>query len=493
MRYTLIFLLVFFVSFISNAQYFNKRYDFASRQDGGKAIIEVTDGYISAGTGEDSAGNNNVGLIKIDVSGSEIWKKTYSPPQYHSFFTGGIGSMVITSDGNFLCTGSITDTLGVSNLYLFKFDENGDSLWFQEFNLGNNEIGYSCVENGGNYVVIGENSPASGTSDMLILKCDAQGNYLWHQTYGGGLWEIGNTVVPCFDGGYILGGYSNSFTVDNNYDNFVVKTDSLGNEEWSKTFGGPFGDGSAHVIQTLDSNYVVASKITKYELSGYPQSKARLIKLDSIGSIIWSKEYGSAELGGGLLSVKELSDGNILALGQGNDGLGSPSPANGYPHGVFLKTNSEGDSLWYRIYEHCTDLESHNYLRHFLPTTDGGIIACGFVFPSASCGGTQDRWVLKLDEDGNETGFEEPSSNNEEFKIKNYPNPFSGSTVIEVTSTENGTVIISDLMGRTIKTTKVTQGISLINIGAQELLYGVYYCNLLIEGKTVTSWKMIKM
>lgn len=82
---------------------------------------------------------------------------------------------------------------------------------------------------------------------------------------------------------------------------------------------------------------------------------------------------------------------------------------------------------------------------------------------------------------------------NGEYHVTNYPNPFDASTVIEVTSAENGTLIISDLMGRTVKTTKVTQGISLINIGEQELLHGVYYCNLLINAKTVASWKMIKM
>ena len=97
----------------------------------------------------------------------------------------------------------------------------------------------------------------------------------------------------------------------------------------------------------------------------------------------------------------------------------------------------------------------------------------------------------KSDAFGNENA--ENRDINKDYHVTNYPNPFDGSTTIEVTSAENGTLTISDLMGRTIKTTKVTQGISLINIGAQELLHGVYYCNLLIDGKTVTSWKMIKL
>ena len=205
-----------------------------------------------------------------------------------------------------------------------------------------------------------------------------------------------------------------------------------------------------------------------------------MIKIDSIGSIIWSKEYGSAELGGGLLSVKELCDGNILALGQGNDGLGSPSPANGYPHGVLLKTNSEGDSLWYNIYEHCTELEAQNYLRHFTPTSDDGIVACGFVSPGAACGGTQDMWIIKLDGDGNETGFKPITS--EKGLMSVYPNPATGKFSIKVTNINaNHCISLYNQLGVKIKETKVMNELTTVNVS--HLPNGIYFLQVGEETK----------
>ena len=84
---------------ICYSQYFNNRYDFSLQPDNGKTILEVSSGYIVAGTGEDSLGNNAIGIIKLDYNGNEIWKKMHLPPLFHGFFTGNQGAFISVSGG----------------------------------------------------------------------------------------------------------------------------------------------------------------------------------------------------------------------------------------------------------------------------------------------------------------------------------------------------------------------------------------------------------
>ncbi|MBK7968028.1 MAG: hypothetical protein IPK08_03365 [Bacteroidetes bacterium] len=79
-----------------------------------------------------------------------------------------------------------------------------------------------------------------GRSDYWIVKTDSSGNILWQNTIGGEYEEALTSIKQTTDGGYILGGFSQSNAsgdkTENNYDTlcatfdyWIVKTDSLGN------------------------------------------------------------------------------------------------------------------------------------------------------------------------------------------------------------------------------------------------------------------------
>ena len=73
---------------ICYSQYFNSRYEFSGQPDLAYSIIEINDGYITAGIAKDSSGLTAIGIIKLDLDGNEVWKKMHSPPLFHGFFTG---------------------------------------------------------------------------------------------------------------------------------------------------------------------------------------------------------------------------------------------------------------------------------------------------------------------------------------------------------------------------------------------------------------------
>jgi hypothetical protein len=125
-----------------------------------------------------------------------------------------------------------------------------------------------------------------------------------------------------------------------------------------------------------------------------------MAKLDHLnGDIIWQSVYGSPAYNTSLFAVKELPDGDLIAIGQSYQ-------VTTYGQGVFLKTNPLGDSLWMRHYYYADSLmnDGQGTLRDVMPTPDGGFVAVGAVTQSASGNNppsyNRDIWVIKVDSMG---------------------------------------------------------------------------------------------
>src|SRR5919108_4520499 len=67
--------------------------------------------------------------------------------------------------------------------------------------------------------------------------------------------ETANSARQTTDGGYIVAGSTNSSGI---YHAWLLKLDSLGNVVWQKTYGGVGPDSASSVQQTTDGGYVVA-------------------------------------------------------------------------------------------------------------------------------------------------------------------------------------------------------------------------------------------
>jgi hypothetical protein len=130
-----------------------------------------------------------------------------------------------------------------------------------------------------------------GNSDVYILKVDAEGMYRWSNVFGGINVDRGMDIKQTPDSGYVIVGYTNSFN-NGDYDVFLIKTDSLGQLQWQKTYGGNDWDFGYSVALTDDGGFVIVGETYSY---GKGSSDVYVIKTNGLGDTLWTKTYGSEQ------------------------------------------------------------------------------------------------------------------------------------------------------------------------------------------------------
>ena len=166
----------------------------------------------------------------------------------------------------------------------------GQEDWNQTLGGSLRDAGYSVQHtNDGGYIIVGQTSSfGNGHADVWLIKTDSLGQEEWNQTYGGvDTTEVGYSVQQTMDGGYIITGSIESAGIP--YDVYLIKADSNGNEQWTKTYGGSSPDEGFSVQQTTDGGYI----ITGYSDSFGSIRVVWLIKIDSEGLVQISSTFSS--------------------------------------------------------------------------------------------------------------------------------------------------------------------------------------------------------
>jgi hypothetical protein len=290
----------------------------------------------------------------LHAGGQVLFQKVYQ----------GGNAIKQTVEGGFIIAGYYPVPLYYGDVSLIKTDSNGDTTWTRHFGGTGNEAGFYVEQtNDGGYIVVGStNSFGAGDYDVYLIKSDGSGNLLWSRTFGSVDREEGFSVEQTNDGGYIIGGYK-YLPVAGNYEPYLVKTDYSGNLEWAITYSDiPFSWGnSAH--QTTDGGYI---------FSAVRAPGASIIKTDSIGNILWVKDFMSmGDINFWYPDIKQTNDGGYIMTGR--TGLGS-----GDYDAFLIKTDSNGVTLWIKTYG-TNRTEAASYVEQ---TSDAGYIITGYKYLS---------------------------------------------------------------------------------------------------------------
>jgi len=275
------------------------------------SVQQTSDGgYIVAGwTTSFGADSTDIFLIKTDANGNVQWAKTYGGTDDDMVY-----SVQQTSDGGYIVAGTTWSFgAGSADLFLIKTDANGNIIWAKTYGGTYYEYASSVQQtsDGGYIVVGGTSSFGAGSPDIFLIKTDANGNIQWAKTYGGTDWEEVSSVQQTSDGGYIVAGLTDSFGAGY-YDIFLIKTDANGNIQWAKTYGGTDYDWANSVQQTSDGGYIVASFTLSF-IGGW--GDIFLIKTDTNGNLQWAKTYGGTYWEEAY-SVQQTSDGGYIVAGE---------------------------------------------------------------------------------------------------------------------------------------------------------------------------------
>jgi putative pyrroloquinoline-quinone binding quinoprotein len=241
----------------------------------------------------------------------------------------------------------------------------GEYYWMKTFGgVANNKAASVQQTKDGGYILTGSYlSPGKGQL-VYLLKTDTNGNELWSRTFEGTGDDCGSSVQQTNDGGYIVAGSWGR----GDPSIILIKTDSDGNELWMNTFGNGYG---TSVQQTDDGGYILAG--ARYIDLPAPfgvDYDVLLIKTDADGNELWRETWGETNDDFGR-SVQQTKDGGYIIAGT-----------------FLIKTDANGNELWIKNIGG----------RSVQQTTDGGYIIAG----KTGTVGKYSLYLIKIDVDGNE-------------------------------------------------------------------------------------------
>ncbi len=260
--------------------------------------------------------------------------------------------------------------------------------WMKTFGGAKDDMGSDVqVSSDGGYIVTGHTSSYGvGGMDIWLIKTDSAGEEIWSRAFGGDGNEFATSLQKTDDGGYVITGITYSFGAGEK-DLWLIKTDAQGKEEWDKTFGGSWDDGGFSVQQTADGGYIATGATGS---SG--PSMIWLVKTDGLGDKEWEKTLDLHEDVGRISTgsfVEETGDGGYIVAGDSSKGSI-----------ILIKTDAQGGKQWEKIFGgSAIDRTTVSVNSRVLLTTDGGYLIEGSKSSEGS--GGMDLWLIKTDSAGN--------------------------------------------------------------------------------------------
>ncbi|MEP7265181.1 MAG: T9SS type A sorting domain-containing protein [Bacteroidota bacterium] len=379
-----IVLLILFLGFNSNAQNrFQKTFGGAVL-DWSNSVIQTNDSnYVLLGSTKNfGAGMQDILLIKTNTSGDTLWSSALGlPPGDEEGAT-----VQQTSDGGFIITGTTWSTgAGGDDFILIKTNASGVVDWSRTYGGANVDFctgGQPCFDGG--YVLSGyTTSYGAGGADMYVIRTNAAGDTLWTRTIGNNGPDYAYSIAQTSDSGFVLTG---SFTVSGNDDMALVKLDASGSLMWAKVIGDSADEVGYSVIQSADGGYCIAGSTLSF---GNGNMDGFMAKTDDTGTLLWTQAFGTSD-SDLFYCVKPLNDGTgYVATGYAN------RQGSAHDDLILLKTDLNGAIVWSSVMGGTT--AGRDVGRYVFETWDGSFLVSGFT---QSFGGGTEAYFIKTDSQG---------------------------------------------------------------------------------------------
>jgi hypothetical protein len=178
--------------------------------------------------------NKDACIIKLDAHGNQLWRREFGTKEddYAQALAGDLNGIYVV--GN--TWGSLTGQTSTrsENVFVRKYDTNGNMLWTQQFEAG---TGFAYGNTGafadgtGVYVVGNTNAPdviegkGFGFIDGFVRKYDTKGNVLWTHQFGTSSEDCALGVCSDRNNVYVVGSTDGTLTGQKNpggFDVFII-------------------------------------------------------------------------------------------------------------------------------------------------------------------------------------------------------------------------------------------------------------------------------
>lgn len=280
--------------------------------DGGFVLAGETHSF-----GGSTADRSSFWLIRTDSEGALLWQRTYgttdisaTPAVRNSDAARAVRQ---TADGGFVLAGSTTGSGGTS-VRLVRTDSDGGLLWSRDLEGLAGAVAYDVAVTLDGLVIAGSASSQNSGSDAFLVVTDASGNPGWSRTYGGSYNDEARSLTLTADGGFALGGFTWSSGAGQS-DFWLLKTDSSGEQQWERSFGGVLRDSAHSLTGTGDGGFALAG----WSESFRGGDRFWVLKTDAEGRLQWSSSHeaagAAAQASAGARSIVQTGVGGFIVAG----------------------------------------------------------------------------------------------------------------------------------------------------------------------------------
>ena len=275
------------------------------------ALDSSEDIYLCGSTSWNSAGADDICLIKYNGVGKEQWVRTWGG------YTNDIGTgLAIDSSDNIYIVG-YTGSFGVGSgdLCLLKYDKSGVLQWNVTWGGTEGDGGAAiALDSSDNIYVLGTTSSfGSGLLDICLLKYDSTGIQQWNTFWGGDKYDFGQDITIDTSGNIYITGYTESFG-SGGYDICLIKFSNSGVLQWEKILGGSANDYGMALVSDSSNTIYLGGYTNSY---GKGQYDLYLAKYNNSGILLSNQTWGGDHID--LCYAMALdSSGNIFFAGQTN-------------------------------------------------------------------------------------------------------------------------------------------------------------------------------
>jgi len=290
------------------------RYYGTSRLEFGNAIDNYgTDRLVLIGTTEDSMFQNgeDVMMLLVDTAGSEIWRKVYGGPGSQ-----GCRWVETTTDSGFIFCGFTPDVFGSNDAWVVKTDASGNIQWSASPPGVENDVAMRVIGmTDSTWVITGDSKSAgNGNYDVRITGFDPSGQINFDHIQSDTLTNGCQGMMKTTAGTLVTFGetevYPGSF-----FDFQFQEFDTLGNFIRSQHFGGSGADALFDMVE-CDNGDWLGTGYSNSPSGGTLPIDLALVRLDSLGNLLWSRHYGGSGIDLGYKLIKAI-DGGYYAAGRG--------------------------------------------------------------------------------------------------------------------------------------------------------------------------------